>query len=125
MRTFRQKAIMAIVGAFIVGSVMFASAGAISLFSEVVAGIGNTQFTDEVEVVKIKVKSLSTVLVRMNTSVDTVADRVYTVELYGDDILLDTDTVSWAAVEFGTEKDVIFIDLSLGSITELDVDVVY
>ncbi len=116
---------MAIVGAFIVGSVMFASAGAISLFSEVVAGIGNTQFTDEVEVVKIKVKSLSTVLVRMNTSVDTVADRVYTVELYGDDILLDTDTVSWAAVEFGTEKDVIFIDLSLGSITELDVDVVY
>lgn len=109
----------------VVGVLTFSAAGAISLFSEVVAGIGNVEFTDEVEVVKIKVKSTNEVRVRLGTTADTVAERVYTVELYGDDDLLDTDTVSWTAPEFGTDKDVVFTGLSLGSITEIDIDVTY
>ena len=98
---------------------------AISMFTQKLAGTGSMKFTDEVILDKIKVKSLSEVFVRLDTTVNAVADRVYTVELYGNYNLLDTETVSWSVPELGHKKDVLFTGLSLGPITNFDVDIVY
>ena len=100
---------------------------AITMFSQSLAGLGSTTFTDEVEVVKIKVKSTDEVRVRLSPTLNAVAARVYTVELYGDDELLDTDTVSWTAPEIAasTDKDVTFTGLVLDTVIVVDADVVY
>ena len=100
---------------------------AITMFSQTLAGIGSAAFTNEVTVGKIKVESLSKVRVRLFPTLNAVAARVYTVELYGDDELLGTNTVSFTAPEIaaGTKKDVTFTGLALAGVTILDVDVVY
>ncbi len=112
-------------GALLLGAL--GTALAITMFQETLAGLGSAAFTDEVGIEKIKVKGLDEVRVRLFPTLNTVADRVYSVELYGDDDLLGTEIISWTAMEAstGTRKDVTFLGLSLGSITELDVDVVY
>jgi len=120
---------LALVGVIIVAMIVGAisSALALSMFQENLAGIGSAAFTDEVTIEKIKVKGLDEVRVRLYPTTNAVPARVYSVELYGDDDLLGTQTVTWTAPEItsGTRKDVTFAGLSLASITDLDIDVVY
>lgn len=100
---------------------------AITMFSEKLAGLGSSAFTNEVEIIKIKIKSTSEVRVRLSPTVNAVAARVYTVKLYGDNEQIGTNTVSWTAPEIvaSTDKDVDFTGLSLAGVTLVDADVVY
>jgi len=128
MHITRRKAItLAVVGAVLLTLAIAGPILAVTMFSEKLAGIGSAQFVDEVAVEKIKVQSLTKVRVRLGTTVNTVADRVYTVQLYGDDTLLASMVTSWSAADIAgnVKKDVAFTGLSLGAVTLFDVDVVY
>ena len=126
MKKKRLALALALTMALLIGGIA-GTAIAITMFQENLAGIGSTAFTDEVTIEKIKVKGLDEVRVRLYPTTNAVPARVYTVELYGDDDLLGTETVSFTALEIttGTRKDVTFTGLSLAGITTLDVDVVY
>ena len=96
----KKKLIIALAVALILAiGVTTGAAIAITMFSEKLAGLGSSAFTDEVEIVKIKIKSTSEVRVRLSPTVNAVAARVYTVKLYGDDEQIGSNTVSWTAPE--------------------------
>jgi len=123
----RKRLLIALVIGVLAVGMLMGGAMAVTMFSEKLAGLGSTAFTDEVTIVKIKVKSTSEVRVRVAPTVNAVAARDYTVEIYGDDSLLDSDTVSWTEPEIiaVVNKDVTFTGLTLAAITEIDADVVY
>jgi len=123
-----RKRIAVIIGTvLLVGAIVTGTGLALTMFQETLAGLGSAAFTNEVEVIKVKVKGLNEVRVRLGTTVNTVADRIYDVELYGDDELLGTQTVTWTAPEIASavQKDVALVGLPLAGVVDLDVDVVY
>ena len=126
-RFVSKKYIVAVVSTLILMLSLAGAGLAINMFAESLAGLGSAAFTDEVEVIKIKVKDLDEVRVRSGTTVNTVAARIYDVELFGDDEVLGVKTVTWTLAEVAAEvkKDVTFTGLALAAIDELDVDVVY
>ncbi len=97
---------------------------AMAYFSKIVAGLGQTQYTDEVTVSNIKAKGTK-VDVDLTSVATTQADVVYTVILYLNDVSTATLTISWTAGEIpGVTKKVSFTGLSLGSVTEVYIEVV-
>lgn len=99
----------------------------IDFFTKNVAGLGQMTYTDEVTVVDIKVKSLSKVVIELESNDATVVDRVYQVYLYLDDVKVEpAQEVSWAGGEIpGVKKKVEFTGLDLLLVDVVDAEVVY
>ncbi len=98
---------------------------AISFFQKTLAGIGQMTYTDEAVITDIKIKSLSKIAVTVESNAQTVVDRVYSVDLYLDDVKQTSMTVSWAGEIAGTKKTVTFIGLNLATTTVIDVEITY
>jgi len=126
----KYKIVKVILGILIVSILFFGTpvgAYAISLFNKTLAGMGQMTYTNEVTITDIKVKSLSKVTVTIESSNATVADRVYTVALYLDDVKqVTTQSVSWTVIEIpGTKKKVDFTSLDLALVVSIDAEVIY
>jgi len=113
--------------ACLVGGVAYAWIG----FSRTVAGVGHLSFSGEVTVTDIRPNaSAGKISVWVTSNSKTVADKVYTVELYfveGEDgyTLQDTITVSWDASKIpGTTIKVQFSGLTITEDTVIKVEVV-
>lgn len=100
---------------------------AIQIFQKTLAGMGQMTYTDEVTIADIKVKSLSKVLVTLESKDATVVDRVYSVYLYLDDVKQAVpQSVSWTIGEIpGAKKKVTFVGLDLAAVTSVDAEVIY
>lgn len=97
---------------------------AITALYKQIAGIGNTEFIDEVTVTELRVASPTKVQVIVKSKSSTVASTVYTVDLYLNGAKSGTSTVSWTASQIpDTEKTISFSGLSLGIVTSIGVDV--
>jgi len=124
MKKFIQIVAIILVVVFLIGTT---TTYAISLFQKNLAGSGQMNFTNEVTITDVKVKSLSKVDVTVESNAQTLALRNYSIYLYLDDVKWETPmTVSWTAGEIpGTQKKVSFSGLSLGPTGLVEVEVVY
>jgi len=120
-----KRILIAISIALIIAISFGGAAVALSMFAKEVAGIGSMTFTDEVGIDDIKVKSLSEVRVTLVSKADCQADHVYTCYLYLDDVMWAVgQPATWMALEIpGTKIKVTFTGLDLGSVTDIEPEV--
>ena len=99
---------------------------AISMFQKTLAGMGQMTFTDEVIITDVRINSLSKVTVTAESNANTVADRVYKVQLYLDDISTANQTTSWTVDKIpGVKNKVVFSGLNLNVTTLVEAEVTY
>ena len=116
--------ILSIVFAVLLILIFYSSAMAITALYKQIAGIGNTDFVDEVIVTELRVASPTKVQVIVKSKSSTVANVVYTVNLYLDGAKSGTSTISWTSGQIpDTEKTINFSGLSLGAVTSIGVEV--
>ena len=97
---------------------------AMAYFSKIVAGLGQTQYTDEVTVSDIKVKGTK-VEVSLTSVAQTQVGTEYAVKLYLNDVLAATLPVSWSVAQIpGTTKKITFAGLTLTTVTDIYVEVI-
>lgn len=99
--------------------VITGAAYAISFFVKNVAALGNYNYTGQVTIVDEDALNPTTFKVELRANQDTVADRIYTVKLYGlvgtEKTLLASQDVSWTSsqVQNRTQKTIVFNGLNL------------
>jgi len=93
----------------------------------IITGLGSVEWVNEAVVSQINQKGSETnsqIIIKLTSTADTVADNIYTVTLYLNDIETATDTISWAAGEIpGTQKKITFSGLDLSTINNYNIDV--
>ena len=84
-------------------------------------------YTNELTITDLKVKSLSKVVVTLESISTTVAGRIYSVFLYLDDVKQPVpQEVSWTLAEIpGTKKKVTFDGLDLAPVITIDAEAIY
>ena len=109
-------------------TLLAASAGvgiALTVTTFNLAGMGQLNFTDEAGVANIRVIDIGKVQVTLQSTANTVADRIYTVKLCLDDDQAASCTVSWTQQEIDSNvnKVLVFASLDLSSVTLIGADV--
>ena len=119
------KKIIIAISILIALAVSFGGAAyALSIFAKEIAGYGQIKFTSEVTVTDSSLDGASKVKIKLQSNVNTVADKVYNVRLILNGELVSTQTVSWTAPQIpGNTKVKIFSDLDLSTVTIWDIEV--
>lgn len=92
-------------------------AWAVSTFYEQIAGTSYTIFLDEAVVTNTLVRP-NGIIVFVKSNTNTVADAVYQVDLYLDEVFSSSSNVSWTAGQIpDTVKSINFTGLTLGPVT--------
>lgn len=121
----RKKIIFAILVAVALIFISFSAGYAINGLYKQVTGLGNASYSDEVTVTNLQRLTPTKVRTVLTSTINTVADQIYTVTLFADGLSVGTpQTISWSAVQIpGVNQNVIFTGLSLGDVTDLNVEV--
>jgi len=129
-RALCRKSFKVIVGLMVLLLILFATpvgAIAISFFQKTLAGMGQMEYTNEVDIIDIKIKSLTSIIVSVESNDNTVADREYSVFLYLDDERWDfPELISWDIDHIpGSKEKVTFDGLDLTDVVKVDAEVIY
>lgn len=103
----------------------YATVFALSSMYKQLAGLGNVEFVDQVQVTEIAIVSPTKIKTVIKSIISTEAGYVYKVNIYLDGVNTANQTVSWGSGQIpNIEKTLNFSGLSLGSVTIIGIEVI-